>query len=467
MDRSRATIKLLDNHRWEIIQLYLIEGWVLPEIQQHLQQEQRQLGFEPRLTIYQLKRMLQERGIIKNLRGEAQFIKDYLGSALSTWGCLVFANDVLLDNLDVEQSCQRKKGCRGAPAKIIGNKFLTFVHLPFEFKALSQPEKFKSFQQLLFYARVHFEFSFEVGRWAPDSRGLYARSAALKADLAVLSSMHNKVFGALSQFKVQNPERGQRMMQDTFKYHKSIVQIYHHRQFSDILAIILLIQRAGLSHGEAIARNLVTLARETLPQNDPRRFMFESLMDLPLDLTGHLYLAFDTYCRHLWKSRTGPDDFKAYYSYNQASFPRADPVGFFDFFKEKDWGKITHILGEVDRELGEYSHETFTLWHTAIRSLLQEQRYTETESLVRHLCMRVYLLGSEFDYSEARQLNLDAMLSFYLLGNALEAQGYLYEAIVAYENSVEIRCRNAPNNGWDAGKAASLRRVKEIATRLG
>ncbi|KOC07190.1 hypothetical protein AFLA70_71g003842 [Aspergillus flavus AF70] len=350
MGRSQATVKLLDDCRWEIIRLYLIEGRVLSEIQQYLQQGQRQLGIEPRLTIYQLKRLLKERGIIKNLRTEALFIKNRLGSALTTWACLVFANDVLVDNLHVEQSCQRKKGYRGQPAQT-HDKYLTFVHLPFEFRALSQPVKFKSIQQLLFYARVHFDVSFEAGRWAPDSRGLYARNATLKADLAVLSSMHNKVSHALSQFKAENPERGLRMIQDTFQYHKSIVQNHHHRQFSDILAILLLIQRAGLSHGEAIVRSLVTIARGALPQNDPRRFMFESLMDLPLDSTGHLYLAFDTYCRYLWKSKTGPEDFKTYYSYNQASFPRAEPVGFFGFFQEKDWVKITYILGEADREL--------------------------------------------------------------------------------------------------------------------
>ncbi|KNG81499.1 hypothetical protein ANOM_009991 [Aspergillus nomiae NRRL 13137] len=466
MDRSRATIKLLNDRRWEIIRLYLIEGRMLPEIQRYLQQGQRQLGFEPQLSIWHLKRLLKEHGIIKNLRGEALFIKDHLGLALTTWDCLVFANDFLVDNRHVEQSCQRRQGCLRHPEKI-HNKFLTFMHLPFEFRALSQPDTFKSFQQLLFYTRVHFDSSFEAGRWAPDSRGLYARSATLKADLAVLSNMHNKISHALSQFKAKNPERAQRMMQNTFEYHKAIVQNYHHRQFSDILAILLLIQRAGLTHGEAMIRNLVTLARETLPQTDPRKSMFESLRDLPLDSTGHLYLAFDTYCRYLWRSKTGPHNFKTYYSYNQASFPRADPVGFFDFFKEKDAVDITYILGKVDEELGEYSHEAFTLWHTAMRSLGQEQRYTEIESLARYLCMRVYRLGNEFDYSEERQLNLDAMLSFYLLGNALEAQGYLYQAIVAYENSVEIRCRNAPNNGWDAGKAASLRRVKEIATRLG
>lgn len=256
-------------------------------------------------------------------------------------------------------------------------------------------------------------------------------------------------------------------MQDTFKYHISIALNWHHRQFPDILAIILLIQRAGLGHGKEMVRNLVTLARETLPENDPRRFMFESLTGLPLDSTGHLYLAFDAFCRKLWNSKTGPDNFETYYSYNQASFPRADPVAIFDFFKQKNLGQIRHILDEVNSALGDYTHETFTLWHTAIRFLLREQRYTEMETLVRDLCTRVMCLESEFDFSERQQLNIDSMLTFYLLGNAMEARGYLYQAIVAYENSVETRCRNAPyKDNWGSGKVASLRRIKGIKKRL-
>ena len=115
MDKSQATIKLAGDCRWEIIRRYWIEDCTLDEIQQYLQQGQRQLGFEPQLTyvtsrqwiysvsdfnrnirIDQLRRMLEKCGITKNLRGEALVIKDYLGSALTTWHCLVFANDVLL-----------------------------------------------------------------------------------------------------------------------------------------------------------------------------------------------------------------------------------------------------------------------------------------------------------------------------------------------------------------------------------
>lgn len=49
--------------------------------------------------------------------------------------------------------------------------------------------------------------------------------------------------------------------------------------------------------------------------------MFEALEKLSLESAGHLYLAFDAYCRNLWMSKVGKDGVKAHYSYNQASFP--------------------------------------------------------------------------------------------------------------------------------------------------
>jgi hypothetical protein len=33
----------------------------------------------------------------------------------------------------------------------------------------------------------------------------------------------------------------------------------------------------------------------------------EALEKSPLDSAGHLYLAFDAYCRHLWMSKVGQD----------------------------------------------------------------------------------------------------------------------------------------------------------------
>lgn len=72
-----------------------------------------------------------------------------------------------------------------------------------------------------------------------------------------------------------------------------------------------------------------------------------------------------------------------------------------------------------------YSHETFSVWHFAIRYLWSEERYKEMAGLCQSLCWRLELLGDGSDYSVQKQLNLDASLTFYLLGVAQAAQGNL------------------------------------------
>jgi hypothetical protein len=194
--------------------------------------------------------------------------------------------------------------------------------------------------------------------------------------------------------------------------------------------------------------------------------MFEALHNLPLDSDGHLYLAFDAYCRHLWMSRVAQEEFKAHYSYNQASFPRADPGGFYDFYRGKSLNDITATLESADRDLGLYSHEMFCVWHTAIRYLWKEEKYRDMAGLCRRLCWRLELLGDGYDYSQQRQLNLDASLTFYLLGEAQAAQGNLRDAKRAFEGSIMLRSRLVPSK-FDTGKVAALRKLESVVTRLG
>lgn len=63
----------------------------------------------------------------------------------------------------------------------------------------------------------------------------------LKSDLSTLSDMHNKVSHALAQFQAGQNERGQALMRSTSPIHESIVKNHPHRQFPDVLAILLLI----------------------------------------------------------------------------------------------------------------------------------------------------------------------------------------------------------------------------------
>lgn len=423
------------------------------------------------VSIDQLKRRLNKRSISKNLSvTDAIRIKIDIGDATTTWRCLVFVNDILLDNLDIEQSYQRNKDKVGEPARQKDPREPDYMDLSFEFTSLSDPDSFRSFRRLLFYTKTHFDFSFDSGKWVQDTRGLYARDNALRADLVHLNSMHNRIYDALIQFRNGQRDRGQALVDDTFQHHRSVVDNHHHRQFSDIIAILLLVKRNGLDHIiESITMSLSSEARRHLQLDDPRRVMFDSLIGLPRESTGHLYLAFDAYCRRLWKSRTGPDNAKASYSWNQGSFPRAEAGEFFEFFKGKEVDATSRILKEIDKELGEYSHETFMIWHTAIRCLQNEQRCRDMEDLARSLCKRVFhlhCLGDEFDWREARQLNLDSMLSFYLLGCAVQEQGNLISAELAFKNSVELRTQIVPTDNWCPGRAGALRRLTSIAKSL-
>ncbi|EAW20827.1 uncharacterized protein NFIA_113580 [Aspergillus fischeri NRRL 181] len=455
---------LYRDRRLDIIQLYLLEGLKLEEIKSKFEREQSLS--EPRLTIDQWKAFLRAQGIFKNLsEEEVVFIRSRIGLG-GTWDCLVLASDVLLDNIEVEKRYKRRERHR-QEIESPNRRALTFIPLHFDLKSLSQPDTFKNFQQLLFSTRVHFETSFDSGRWAADDRGLYARSAELRAGLAALSKLYNMIYHALGQFRIGRNNRSGALIRTAFLNLKAVVQNHHHRQFPDILAILRLLQRDGhVKIQQLLTEYLVHWARLVLSRNEPRRMMFEALQKLPMDSDGHLYLAFDAYCRHLWMSKVAQDEFKAHYSYNQASFPRADPGGFYDFYRGKSLNDITATLESADRDLGLYSHETFCVWHTAIRYLWEEERYRDMAGLCQRLCWRLELLGDGYDYSQQLQLNLDASLTFYLLGEAQAAQGNLRDARTAFEASVMLRSRLVPSD-FDTGKVAALGKLESVVTRLG
>lgn len=263
---------------------------------------------------------------------------------------MVLASDVLLDNIEVEKHYKRRERHQ-QKTKLPNRRVLTFIPLNFDLDSLSRPDTVKNFQQLLFSTRVHFETSFDSGRWAADDRGLYARSADLRAGLTALSKLHNLIYHALGQFRIGRNERAGTLLRTAFLNLKTVVQIHHHRQFPDILAILRLLQQDGhdkIQH--LLAEFLVHWSRLVLSHNEPRRMMFEALQKLPIDSKGHLYLAFDAYCRHLWMSKVAQDGCKAHYSYNQASFPRADPGGFYDFYRGKSLNDITATLESADRD---------------------------------------------------------------------------------------------------------------------
>ncbi|KAI9036275.1 uncharacterized protein KD926_002093 [Aspergillus affinis] len=444
----------------EITQLYVIEEWSLKRM--------RSSRSTPRKTVDQWKAFLKRHGITKNLCWEeVSKIKGEKGSAVNNWTSLVLADGLLLDNMDIAQHYKRGQRYRRTPQKREARN-ITYVDLPFRLTILQDPEVFKSFRRFLFYTRLHFETSFERGIWAPNPQGLYARSMDLRLRLSELSEVHNKIVDALEQFRAGRSERGWAIVRDSFKVHGNLVGSNHHRQFPDLLAILLLLQRGG--HGPIsrhMVENLLAWSQSILKPNDPRRILFQCLPRLSLDPHGHLYQSFDSYCRRLWQVNARCDEIRAYVSYNQASFPRADIGEFYNLFEGKPIEQIYETLHTADIELGDASHETFTLWHTAVRSLGRDGRYGDMTNVVRSLCTRIYPLAATFGHHEHRQLNLDSALSFFLLGGAEEILGDLHDARLSFQEAIKIRSWNIPFEKNDHAKAAALRRLLSIALKLG
>ncbi|KAL2811477.1 hypothetical protein BJX63DRAFT_422322 [Aspergillus granulosus] len=426
-------------------------------------------------SIHQWKGLLHRQQIFKNLKNEeVHHIKYKYGQAPGAWTCLVFGGGVLLDNVEIEKRYQDilKQAAQriyyGNPER---RRNFTPLYLPFNFSNLSDPKLFSDFRQLLFSTRVHFESSFSKGLWAPDHRGLYARSRTSRAELVQLSKLHNLVSDSLRHFREGNNNRGMAVLHQASLLHSSVVQYGHHRQFSDILAILLLVRRAGHEDKyQSMKDEFIDRAKAVLPQNDPRRSMFEALDHLEINTDGHLYVTFDTFCRSLWMSqmaKTGIDNIRAIYSYNQASFPRADTGEFYSAFKGLTREQTLSVLQRIDKEFQLYSHETFSLWHTAIRSLWSERDFLEMSYFTNVLCQRLNQLANDFDYAQDQQLNLDASLTFYLLGQAYEELNHVHSALFSFEKSVYLRDRVLAADTLDTAKVAALRKYMSLASRLG
>lgn len=200
------------------------------------------------------------------------------------------------------------------------------------------------------------------------------------------------------------------------------------------------------------------------------------------DPQGHLPMAFDAYCRHLWMTRLGSSDMKAYYSYNQASFPRAEPGEFYEKFQGKQPDQMLTMLEKVDDDLGRYSSATFCLWHTAIHYLFQEGRYSDSEDLCHKLAKRV--LGSEeldpqlFHHG---QLSFDVAKTFHLLGRSQEeqakslnllgrieeAQKQLEQALLNLGTSLTQRRLRVQPGVWDPLSKSILMALISVGTALG
>ncbi|KAL4767103.1 hypothetical protein BDW60DRAFT_212280 [Aspergillus nidulans var. acristatus] len=463
MERAKA----FACHRFAIFRLFVTDDLTREDAK--VEFERQEIGV--RLTINQWNKLLRDLGIFKNIRGEDAISAKYILDHTPRGGhCLIFADGVLQDNEEIIRHCERRQDDPKQSSKPHDLRYLWF---PFRITALSDLPAFKSFQYLLYTTRVHFESCFESGEWAPDDKGLYARRDDLRVQLVVLSKVHNTVFRALKQHEQGHRSRAEELLQTASELYPSIVEFHHHRQVPDILGLLLMVRRAGNEELQrSIAADLVSFARQALPRNDPRRLIFECLEQLrleslALDQLCSLYLAYDAYCRALWRERAGNNYIKAYYSYNQARFPRADAGEFYSLFQGRSFEGIKSILARVDVELERYSHANLTLWHTAMEYLWSQENYVEMCKICERLTKRVQRLGNTFNYSRDPQLNHDVSTTFLLLGLAQEAQKLHYSAILSFQQAAQVRDRIIPVDKWDPAREGALSKLVEVERKIG
>lgn len=411
--------------------------------------------------INQWSNLLGDLGIFKNIRGEdAMDAQSILDQTPDGHYRLIFADGVLQDNEEIVRHCRRRRTLPKVKPK---PRKLTWVTCPFEISTLKDPAAFKNFQYLLFNIRVHFESSFDTGGWVPDHRGLYARSMELKAQLANLSRLHNTVFYALKKLEGGENNEAQELLQHASTLHQSALECHHHRQLPDLFGILLMVGKSGnLDLQHSIAADLIFLARQILPQIDPRRLMIEYLEEIDWSQLLPLYLVFDSFCRSIWMKRAGNHYVKAYYSYNQARFPRADAGEFYSLYKGLSFMSIEDMLSRIDVDLGKYSHETVTLWHTAMEYLWTQGDYVQMGYFSQLLSNRFCQPGGGFNYSQDPQLNHDVSTTFLLLGLAQQAQGCPWTARCTFERAAQVRDLIIPRDEWDPAREGALNKLSEV-----
>ncbi|KAF2802077.1 uncharacterized protein BDZ99DRAFT_577063 [Mytilinidion resinicola] len=455
------------HRRLDVICLYILEDMELKQLirEVKIERDGRELTLDDWKKI-----LLPSWGIFKNnCATEASFIlaeKRRIGRE-EPWDCLVLAGGVLLSIHDVKSCSKRTK--RAAPHTTRPpRRLLTFVPMPFNIASLEEIGIFRDFRRLLWFTGVHFDSCFDTGTWSKDENGLYGRSDELRSGLTKLSKLHNMLCDAFKHFKRGSVSTGFALTRSAFLLNELIVQIYHHRQFPDILALILLAQRQGHAEiGMSLCNNLCKLAEKLLPSNDPRGHIFQILTTLKLDLAGDLYVAFDTYCRHLWMSRAGTNEIKAHYSYNQASFPRADTGRFYDLYARKTLDELDRVLEQVNEAFDEYNTARFVMWHTAIRYLLKEARHADAEKFSQTLCSRLCKPGIMKHCSQQPQMNVNVSLSFYLFGVTQFAQLKYQDSMENFQMCINTRRVLVQGYNWDPTLGAALEKLGLAAERMG
>lgn len=415
--------------------------------------------------------------IVKNMRSSTKAFQDLLKQTSTripsgTCTLLILVDGILCDPTTAQNYLTKMKESGTGTVDVPQAPKILFISLPFTFSRLNDPGVFKFIRRMLWLANQQFTSYFDRGTWNGDNNGLYNRTDEMRIGLTELSILHNKVVDAIRHYR-DNRDIGKQMLEDLVsRPSEEIVTTHHHRQIGDLLSIIRLLQRdlpecevkgsGGLQNTFCTA--LSQLAVKEDPE-DPRRRLLESLSQLPdnrdWDPEGHFLVAYDTYCRHLWMKRLGEDNIIVFYSYNQASLPRAEQGKFYERFQRQEVTRIRSDLEQMDISLGEYRTETFCIWHTAIRSLLNEERYDDAMVISSELVKRIEEPDEPQDFTP-KQLNFDASMSLFLQGRALERQARSLpavdlewqtkqkQALGYFQAACKLRELIVPESVWDA-----------------
>ncbi|KIW98883.1 uncharacterized protein Z519_00546 [Cladophialophora bantiana CBS 173.52] len=495
---------LKQNELLALVEKYIIDGAKWPDIAVELRRQYHSI-----VTKKQWSSKLTAHGFFKNV-DESEII-DVLGElerlqlsllSLGNYTLLVVANHVLLNPQTIERYRQKNSNSlhetisQGRPPQ--PRRHPMVVPLPFEFRMLNDPDSFKCFRRMLWLVSVHFTSCFDTRKWTNDENGLYNRHDVFRSDLTQLSRLHNILFDAINQHnkKEKDSKREWTLIRDAFWSLDQIVKTNHHRQLPDILGIIHMLKkgwqpREHVSLHDTIhfklCQQLNSLAEVYLEGNDPRRKLIALLKRMLEEQEwneklGYVLHAFDTYCRRLWMDRLGRNDIKAYYSYNQASFPRSEsePGEFYEKFQGKQLSEILRLLTEVDGELGRYSHPTFCLWHTALSYLFQEKRYSDAEVVCQELSKRILHPEGDQTFDDG-QLNFDSAKTMYSLGSSQRAQAKrlisigrkedgdskLSQALANLQIALALRRRLVPIGKWDPLSQGMLEALVAAGTALG
>ncbi|RAH80190.1 hypothetical protein BO86DRAFT_380731 [Aspergillus japonicus CBS 114.51] len=278
-----------------------------------------------------------------------------MGAASGTWSYLVFAGGTLMSNQKIKRHVQKiGEDTKPEEIEVPERRSIEVIPLPFQRDGSEGTSVFRGFQMLLLDTRDYFWTCLRSRRWESMGQGLYARSPERRAELKTLGCFHNMIADAISLSGQGNDHNAWALTSTASRSLESNVHSYHHRKVSDILGVLVMLKQAE--------------------QDSLCHRICQSIVNAQMD------------CRRM----------------TAASFPRAENNGSYDLFRDMTPDNVFKILKDIDggEQLGEFSHESICLWHTAIRWLKLEGDFAQMVEFGEYLSLRWHTFGPWFDLAQ-------------------------------------------------------------------